>query len=208
MTLANMDIHQYASHPSDPLWEQPRWPEEYCITIKSNHRSHDHGGKVNDNDIHVKRSEPGPNSPRGKALMEAANQLTSLCGSNAPVADVQGFLAVWEDPSSPGRLQPNALAWFSDSRAIQWACNNDNRDVVRLLLEKRVQPTVRAVPWAKKKYLETKNRDVLKLLVLYGLDINQPVNDHTPPMMRLVSVQSCQFALTAYKRSLGTLCQY
>lgn len=182
-----MDIQHYASHSSDPLWEEPSWREEYCITIKFHHH-HSGDADMNGNDGVVKRPEPGLKSPRGEALMEAAKKLNFLCASDAPVADVQSFLAEWEDPSSPGRVQPNALAWFSDTDAIPQACASDNRDVLRILLEKGLQPTVRAIPYANKKWQETKNKDVFQLLVEYGLDINQPVNDHTPPMMRLVPV--------------------
>lgn len=59
--------------------------------------------------------------------------------------------------------------------------------MLRILLEKGLKPTVRAAAGAKSKWQETKNKDALQLLVDYGLDVNQPIHNNTPPIMRLVS---------------------
>lgn len=172
-----MVIEQYyASHPSEPSWEEPTWRKEHAIIVNF------HGA------ISVEKHEPRPQSPRRDALGEAATKLNSLCASDAPLAEIQDFLAKWEDPSLNGRVQPNALACFNDTNAVQLACTNGNLDVVRTLLEKGLYPTIRTADFSRAKWRETNNkevfRQVLELLVYYGLDINQPVNDHTPPIMR------------------------
>ncbi|KAL1860688.1 hypothetical protein Daus18300_009031 [Diaporthe australafricana] len=178
-----MDVQQYASDPSDPLWEEPAWRKEHTTIV--NFHGDNHGAPIE------RKHEPGPVSPRGQALREAAASLNTLCALNAPVAEVQDFLAKWEDPSDGG-VQPNALAWFSDTNAVQLACTNESLDVLRTLLEKGLRPTMRAADFSRGKWRETKNKDIfqhiLQLLVEYGLDLNQPVNDHTPPIMRLVSI--------------------
>lgn len=184
-----MDIQQYASHPSDPLWEEPGWHKRHVHVVNFHHTCHHDDDDVNGNAGSVGGQElAGPESPRREALDEAAAKLNFLCASDAPLADVQDFLAKWEDPSSTGRVQPNALAWFNDTYAVQSACLNDNQVVLRTLLEKGLRPTTRAAALARKKWQETKNKDVLQLLVDYGLDINQPLDHDTPPIMRLVFV--------------------
>lgn len=178
-----MAIQQYASHPSDPLWEEATWRKEHTTIV--NFHCANHGASIE------RKYEPGPVTPRGQALRKAAANLNTLCALNAPVAEVQDFLAKWEDPSD-GRVQPDALAWFSDTHAVQLACTNGNLDVLRALLEKGLRPTMRAADFSRGKWRQRKKKDVfqhiLQLLVDYGLDLNQPVNDHTPPIMRLVSV--------------------
>lgn len=181
-----MDIQQYASDPSDPLWEEPSWRKVHCHTINFHHAHHGDDDEGKDNVGSMESHEPVQESPRKKALDEAAGTFTLLCGSDAPVAEILDFLAKWEDPPSSGRIQPNALAWFNDTNAVQLVCSNDNRVLLRILLEKGLKPTVRAAAGAKAKWQETKNKDALQLLVDYGLDVNQPINDNTPPIMRLV----------------------
>lgn len=194
-----MEIQQYASHPSDPLWEEPAWRKEHTTTV--NFHCANHGISIE------RKHEPGPVSPRGQALREAAAKLNTLCASDAPVAEVQDFLAKWEDPSAGGRVQANALAWFSDTHAVQLACTNGNLDVLRTLLEKGLRPTMRAADFSRGKWRETNNKvlfqHILHLLVDYGLDLDQPVNDHTPPIMRLVSICPVQPPLPAFTPSLG-----
>lgn len=137
-----MDIQKYASHPSEPLWEEPTWRKEHVIIV--NFHCANHG-------VSVEKHELRPQSPRRNALGEAATKLNSLCASNAPLAEIQDFLAKWEDPSSNGRVQPNALAWFSNTNAVQLACTNENLDVVRILLEKGLRPTTRAADFSRAK---------------------------------------------------------
>lgn len=179
LTPGSMDIQQYASHRSDPLWEEPTWRKEHTTIV--NFHGANHG-------VSVEKDEPRLQSPRRDALGEAATKLNSLCASDAPLAEIQDFLAKWENPSSMGRVQPNALAWFNDTNAVQLACTNGNLDVVRTLLEKGLYPTIRAADFARAKWRETNNKEVfqqvLELLVYYGMEINRPVNDHTPPIMR------------------------
>lgn len=182
-----MNTQQFASSPSDPLWAEPGWRKDHVHVVDFHHPHHDGNG---DGDAQVGSAETREleaNTARREALDEAASKLNTLCATDAPVADTQNFLAQWEDPSSgDGRIQPNALAWFNDTNSVQQACANDNQQVLRLLLGKGLQPTSKAVAFAKAKWQETRNKDVLQLLLDYGWDINQPLNNDTPPLMRSV----------------------
>ncbi|KAI1877362.1 hypothetical protein JX265_003370 [Neoarthrinium moseri] len=165
-----MDVQQFASQLSDPSWEDPQWHKQHTIDIQ-----------LDDSD-----DEPGQMNDRAKALDDAASELNSLCASNAPLGDVQDFLAKWEHPPSSGQIQPNALAWFDNSNAVRWGCANSSPDVVRLLLEKGLNPTAMAVSFAIPQLRLSKDRTILQLLVDYGWDVNEPLNDKTPPFMSLL----------------------
>lgn len=176
-----MEIPQLAYKPTDPLWKQPRWHEQHVIESRlTNHDGHDD----NDKSKSVATSGSEKLDERASALDDATSELNTLCAKNAPLADVLAFLSRWEDPSSLDHIQPNALAWFNDSNSLRWACANDNRDVARVLLEKGLQPNAKAVSSAVAKLRETKNKDTVQLLIVSGWDINEPLNDNTPPLMR------------------------
>lgn len=176
-----MDVHQFASHPSDPAWEEPHYRDIHVTTVNF----HRHG---NDDESTGTKEPYNPETmtERAKALDDAASELVRLCAIDAPLADVQDFLAKWQDPSSSDRIQSNALAWFADSSAVDNACRTDNRDVLRLLLAKGLHPNASAVAYANAKMRETGDSEVLKLLVDSGWNINDPINDITPSLMRLV----------------------
>ncbi|CAJ2502945.1 Uu.00g103390.m01.CDS01 [Anthostomella pinea] len=167
----------FALHPSDPSWEEPRWGETHIIRpFNCDHSANVNAGRAN-------ADEPWKFTERAKALDEAASKLNYLSASNSPLADVQTFLTEWED--SAANIQPNALAWFNDSNAIRNACTNDSREVVHLLLDKGLQPDALAISCAKKNWKETGDSYLIKLLVDSGWDINEPINDNTPPLMSL-----------------------
>lgn len=137
-----MEIQQYASHPSDPLWEEPTWRKEHTILVDFHCANHG---------LSVERHEPGPQSPRRQALGEAAVKLNFLCASGALAAEIRDYLGKGEDSSLNGRIQPNALAWFSDTDAVQSACTNETLDLLGTLLEKGLRPTVRAANFSRAK---------------------------------------------------------
>lgn len=206
-----MDIQQFASKPSDPHWEKPGWSERHVIVIKFHAHQNDHGdgqSKVSDVDpteSHGLDAHTAQRQALVEALEDAASKLNKLCATDAPVVDVQAFLAQWEDPSSnAGRIQPNVLAWFNDTNSVRLSCQNDNRDVLRVLLKKGLQPTSKAVAFAKAKWMETRNIEVLQLLIDHGWNINQPINHNTPPLMRLVALHTlttcCQVFTLARRR--------
>ncbi|KAI0123229.1 ankyrin repeat-containing domain protein [Xylariales sp. AK1849] len=179
-----MEIPQLASEPSDPSWQQPRWRERHVIQLQHTH--HD-GDDDSDESKSVARSESEESDEPTNVLDDAASELNTLCARNVPLADVQAFLAQWEDPSSLDHaLQPNALAWFNDTNSLRSACTSDNRDVARVLLEKGLQPNPTVVSSAIAKLRETKNKDTVQLLINSGWDINEPLNDNTPPLMSLL----------------------
>lgn len=176
-----MDSRQVTASTSDPLWEEPRWSELHTIRPFN---TDDQG--VNDDSKSVKDDEHGDITNRAIVLDDAASELNYLCAADAPLADVQEFLTKWEDSASPDRIQSNALAWFNNSNALRGACANNNIDVVRLLLEKGLHPNSMALIYAIAKWKETGDSHIIKLLVDSGWDINTPLNDNTPPLMRLV----------------------
>lgn len=106
-----MNLQQFASDPSDPLWEEPHYRDQHTITV--------------DCDGVQGRYIPDTESSRAKVLHDEASELNRLCATNAPFDDIKAFLSKWEcdDPSSPEvrRVQSNALAWFSDTNAVQLA---------------------------------------------------------------------------------------
>lgn len=181
-----MDNQHFASRPSASTWEEPGWRDENVFQLDHVHNDDDGGSEP-------VAADSQTSNDRRAALMEAASQLNTLCASGAPVADVQAFLARWEDPSPSsltppfhGRIQPNALAWFRDTNAVQWACSRNDRALLHALLERGLHPTPRAAAHAVAKWRETRDREILQLLVDFGLDLNQPIDDNTPPVMRLV----------------------
>jgi hypothetical protein len=181
-----MAIQRFASNPSDPLWVAPRWQRQHVITVNL----HDLDRKINGNGDResARQTESGEGTEQAKALDDAASRLHQLCALNAPLADIQAFLAKWEEPSLAGRIQPNALAWFNDSRALRQACEGGSLDTVRLLLEKGLQLTPKAVLQAGARARETGNYDVIKLLVDFGWDVNEPLDTHVPSLVWLVLV--------------------
>ncbi|KAK8122877.1 Ankyrin repeat protein [Apiospora sp. TS-2023a] len=140
-------------------------------------------------------SEPPALTDRAKILDAAAMEFNTLCASNAPLADIKTFLSKWEkvveSPTSATdneniRLQPNALAWFDDTNALRWACENDHRDLVELLLRKGLEVKPRAVVHAVAKMRETKDHGTVQLLLDFGWDINKPIDDDSLPIMSMV----------------------
>lgn len=102
-----MDISQFAPDPSDSRWGEPE-DEDLWPTIEDIEEG--------------KRMEPNTNTQRRAALQSATAELNSFFSGNAQLADVQAFLARWEDPAARGRVQPNALAWFNGTRAVESTC--------------------------------------------------------------------------------------
>ncbi|KAK7914200.1 hypothetical protein PG985_011903 [Apiospora marii] len=186
-----MDLSMFSSQPADPGWEPPRFRDLHVHQIKFSHSGTDRDAASD----RITPSEPPPLTDRAKALDAAAMELNTLCASNAPLADVQVFLTNWgETPEFPISttdseylpLQPNALAWFNDTNAVQWACQNDHRDLVEVLLEKGLGIKPRAVMHAVAQMRETKDRGTVQLLLDHGWDINKPFDDDSVPIMGMV----------------------
>ncbi|KAK8009122.1 ankyrin repeat-containing domain protein [Apiospora marii] len=186
-----MDPSMFSSQPADPGWEQPRFRDLHVHQIKFSHSGTDRDAASDG----INPPEPPPLTDRAKALDAAAMELNTLCASNAPLADVKAFLKNRERApefpiSTRGSddllLQPNALAWFNDTNAVQWACQNDHRDLVELLLEKGLEIKPRAVIHAVTKMKETKDCGTVQLLLDHGWDINKPFDEDSVPIMGMV----------------------
>lgn len=179
-----MDLTQFASDPSDSLWVRPGWREQHChiITFHSHgHAHHDH--QSNDKEgSEDKTPDTMAHTPQREALHDAAAELNRLCARNDPVATVKDFVRKWEDPV--GRIQPNALAWFSDTNAVESACEHVSKDLLRLLLEKGLQPVKRAVRTASICGRKVNEYGCVRLLVEFGLNIHQPIQSNVPPVLR------------------------
>lgn len=81
---------------------------------------------------------------------------------------MRDFITKWEDPA--GNVQPNALAWFDDTDAIQSACQNNNQDLLRFLLEKGLRPVKEATRPAAINGKKANDYGCVRLLVGFGLE--------------------------------------
>lgn len=171
-----MDILHLATSPADPSWEAPRF--KYHRKISS---SADYQPDVGEN------VPPHTLSERATLLYRAAGHLTELCGQHAQLDKLQDFFATWQDPYTSNRIQPNALAWFSDTNALGLMCLYDRLDVLELLLEQGLQPTPLVIAVAIKAFQQNENTKLLSMILRYGWDINKPLSDGTPPVMEYAS---------------------
>lgn len=162
-----------ATNPSDSTWETPR------TLVPSSQFDHN-TGKVTDVVTNA--------TPRAEVLDRARGELKRLCCPGVPLSDLQTFLVKWKDPEDPNYVQPNALAWFQyaaglSSTALGTAVGYDRIDAVRLLLQKGLKPTETDVSWALRAFERTGNRTAIEMFRDAGWDINQPVNEHTAPLL-------------------------
>jgi len=89
------------------------------------------------------------------------------------LSDLEQFFVTWQDPASPKSVQPNALAWFQyttglASTALGTAVGYNRIDVVRLLLDKGLQPTEMDMFWALRAFDRTGKRTAVELFVDAG----------------------------------------
>ena len=137
-----MEISQLASHSSDPTWEKARFRALHTIQPFST----DDIGSRDDSDL----------TERAKALNRISLEFQTLIGKNAPLSEIESFMRQWEIASSSGHIvQPNILAWFSDTNALRLACANNDPGTVRFLLNKGLPITPSAIIYAASKLKET-----------------------------------------------------
>ncbi|KAI1750317.1 hypothetical protein F4782DRAFT_548793 [Xylaria castorea] len=107
---------------------------------------------------------------------------------NAPLSEVKRFTRQWQVTSSDNApvVQPNLLAWFSNTNALQLTCANDNQDIIRFLLQMGLLIPTSTIVYATSKLRETNNTTVLELLLDFGWDINKPLGETRPPLISLV----------------------
>lgn len=167
-----MDTSKFASHPGDSTWEEPRFNSLHTIRPFSP----DNAGSRDGHDL----------SDRAKALDRISLEFQTLVAKNSPLSDVESFVRNWEISSSTDTpvVQPNVLAWFSDTNALRLACENNNKEVVRFLLERGLSIHPSAVLFAASKMRETKDTTIVELLLTSGWDINKPLRETTPPLIR------------------------
>lgn len=167
-----MELTQFASDSSDPTWEEPRFDALHTIRPFST----DSTTRQNVRDL----------SERAQALNEISMRFQTLIARDVPLSEIESFTEQWKVPSSNNTtvVQPNLLAWFSDTNALRWACANDNLDIVRFLLQLGLSIPLMAVVFTLSKLRETKNTTVLQLLLDFGWDINQPLGETGPPLIR------------------------
>ncbi|KAI1734079.1 ankyrin repeat-containing domain protein [Xylaria scruposa] len=166
-----MDLTQLASNPSDPAWEEPRFHSLHTIRPFSTDRE----GSQDGHDL----------SERAKTLDHISMEFQRLVAKNVPLNEVEEFTRQWEVTSVGNTpvVQPNLLAWFSDTNALRLACANDNQDVIRFLLQMGLSITPSAIVYATSKLRETNDNTVLELLLDFGWDINKPLGDTRPPLL-------------------------
>ncbi|KAI0514357.1 ankyrin repeat-containing domain protein [Xylaria bambusicola] len=165
-----MDLSQLASHSSDSTWEKPHFHALHTIRPFSTADT----GSRNDSDL----------TERAKALDRISLEFQTLVGKNAPLSEVESFTRQWEVASSNGPIvQPNILAWFSDTNALRLACANNNPDVVRFLLQKGLSITPTVINFAALKLKETHDTTIMQALLESGWDINEPLGETRPPLI-------------------------
>ncbi|KAI0543872.1 ankyrin repeat-containing domain protein [Xylaria curta] len=169
-----MDLTQLASYPSDPAWEPPRFHSLHTIRPFSTDRE----GSRDGHDL----------SERAKALDHISMEFQRLVAKNVPLNEVEEFTRQWEVTSVDNlpAVQPNLLAWFNDTNALQLACANDNQDVVRFLIKLGFSITPSAIIYATSKLRETNDTVVLDLLLTAGWDVNTPLGETRPPLLSSV----------------------
>ncbi|KAI1263452.1 ankyrin repeat-containing domain protein [Xylariaceae sp. FL1019] len=168
-----MDLAQFASDPSDPTWEEPRFCSLTTIDLFS------------PESVAGKPRETPVLSERAEELFRISVEFQRLVGVGTSVEEVQNFMKQWETSSATNAsvVQPNVLAWFGDTNALRMACSNGGVDVVRLLLQKGLPIVPMAVIYTITKLRESKDTAMLELLLDYGWDINKPVTEVSPPVL-------------------------
>ncbi|TRX92081.1 hypothetical protein FHL15_006948 [Xylaria flabelliformis] len=166
-----MDLTQLASHSSDPAWEIPRFHSLHTIQPFSTDRE----GSRDGHDL----------SERAKVLDHISMEFQRFIAKNAPLNEVEEFTRQWEVTSvdNISIVQPNLLAWFSDTNALRIACANDNQDTIRFLLIKGLSITPSAIVYAALKLRETNDTRILELLLDLGWDINKSLGETRPPLL-------------------------
>lgn len=130
-----------------------------------------------------------PNVTRCAEILDCARgELKRLCCARVPLSDLERFFVTWQDPANPKNVQPNALAWFQyatglASTALGTAVGCGRIDAVRLLLENGLKPTEMDMFWALRAFDETQDRTTIEMFVDAGWNINQPLNEHTAPIL-------------------------
>ncbi|KAI0470525.1 ankyrin repeat-containing domain protein [Xylariaceae sp. FL0804] len=187
-TSTGMDINQFASDPSDPTWEPPRWMDTHRILFHCCH-TRDTGSPGSESaprDEGIRVGVGNKLSERAQALSDVATELSTLCvrsssDSDTTLGDVRAFLERWIDPADPGRrVQPNVLVWLNDTRALEDACMHHRPDLVRLLLDVGLTVKSTAVSMAAKRFRETTDSELVGLLLDAGWDINEPLGVNGP----------------------------
>ena len=162
-----MDTDAFATDPSSPSWEVPRSFDAYTMIYPSEGRT-----------VSTTAEIPGL---RAKILSEASNELERMCKEDVPLESLQTFLSGWE--TSSGSVQPNALAWFNYSNPVGTTVRNGRKDLTRLLLARGLKPDD-GIGEALAKIREDGDNTMLEILIEGGWDINAPVSNHTPSVMR------------------------
>lgn len=141
-----MDRMNFASDPSDPIWEPPIEDLQHTIECAID--------------------DPRGRSERGNILFCAAWDFRELCESNPSLARVKEFLAGWQDVS--GKIQPNALAWINEAGGLGNICEFGDISIVKYLLDLGFDARNCDFPFTRIR------NDIVKLLVEYGWKENDP----------------------------------
>lgn len=181
--LLLMELHQFASSPSETIWVPPRWQALHVIQVQFAHKGYH--GEESGEPVEQAANSSSLNE-RAEALDNIASEFNTLCAADSPLEDINNFLERWTDKASPGRVQTNVLAWLDDTNAICSACKNNNTPLVRLILAKGLTVQSMAVSFAIAQLRSTGNEDIVRLLLHGGWDINQCLNENTPPVLRYV----------------------
>ncbi|KAI0144625.1 ankyrin repeat-containing domain protein [Xylariaceae sp. FL1272] len=171
--INTLDLAQFASAPSDPTWEKPRFHSLHTIDPFST------------KNVAGQSRETPVLSERAEELNRISSEFQRLVAVGVPLEQVETFMKRWETASAANApvVQPNVLAWFGDTDALRWACANGAVDVVRLLLQKGLPIVPMVVTYTISNLRKSKDTAMLELLLDYGWDINEPIAETRPPLL-------------------------
>lgn len=169
-----MDFNQFATEPSSPRWEIPR-------SVRATNKA----GIDRSSDLLQSLEEEVLDS-RAAILDKATRQLERLCSDNVTTQSLLELLEDWSTGSRHGNpeLQPNLLAWFQCSKALEHAVKNHRNDAVELLLSQGLVPKEEAISAALDVALDTHDTSTLVLLMKGGWNINQVYSRIRPSILR------------------------
>ncbi|KAI9680247.1 MAG: hypothetical protein M1822_007246 [Bathelium mastoideum] len=157
-----------ATEPSAPNWEAPR-------PLTSSAIYHGRTGETTHYTPHT--------TPATEALDQAARRLSELCSATTSLSDLEAFLAKWQDPANPGRVQPNALVWFDDAAVLGTAVRSGREDILRVLLAQGLRPGEEDVLAALDAEEQKGSKEALSLFLDNGWEIDRAVNQYTTSIL-------------------------
>lgn len=114
-----------------------------------------HTLEMDDSQLGITQKKNNQVDPRTESLARAQRELCELCSPTGSRTRLEDFLATWNDPQQPDRVQPNALAWSEAAEPLATAIRNNCEDLLPKLLAYGMR-SARSDLWAALEILESK----------------------------------------------------